>query len=744
MAKIGQVPAPLDTSGANPMTGALTLMVGGTAASPALVARNASDTAKKGMYDGGADILGFSTKGTAALTINASQLVTALAGLTAQGGAVTLSPANFSVGISPSGTGSVTINPATAGTINNMAIGGTTPLAGTFTGLTATGAVSLSPANQNVTISPTGTGTVTINPATAGSINNMVIGGSSAGAGTFTSLTATGAVSLSPANQNVVISPTGSGLVTINPATAGTLNNVAIGGTTPLAGTFTALTATGAVSLSPANANVTISPTGTGTVTVNPAVAGTIDNVTLGGTTPQPGTFTTVTANVYKFSTTTTTASGNGFYLQATNTVGFSTNGTNAGVIDSSQRWVIGGTANVAINGSTPGLEVLGTAGNAGIAQIRWSADSGAPIGAIGKSRGATVGSTGAVVANDFLGQLAFTGDDGSGFANGTGQRAAVISVLVDGTVAANQVPGRMTISTATSGGTMTEAVRINSAQQSMFSGLVAIGSNTAPTAQIDVNLGVTAASWGASGIGLHLRGNTYTDNSTSGGTVANEPIHVIGVPTLAFTNAAQTATSSATLYIAGAPTAGTNATITNAYALEIATGNMAMAGLLSIGQLATPSAQIDISAAGGGLSAAAWGTAGIQLRVRGSTYTDTSSSGGPITNVVFVGFANPTLQATNQPITYTNAATVYIAGAPTAGTGITFTNPYALLVAAGAVKFGGALTLGTAQLLSTSVSLTNNAAANTATLTNAPASGNPTKWFPINDNGTVRNIPAW
>jgi hypothetical protein len=47
-------------------------------------------------------------------------------------------------------------------------------------------------------------------------------------------------------------------------------------------------------------------------------------------------------------------------------------------------------------------------------------------------------------------------------------------------------------------------------------------------------------------------------------------------------------------------------------------------------------------------------------------------------------------------------------------------------------------------QLASSSVGYTNNAAAAAGTLTNAPAAGNPTKWIPINDNGTIRNIPAW
>jgi hypothetical protein len=56
----------------------------------------------------------------------------------------------------------------------------------------------------------------------------------------------------------------------------------------------------------------------------------------------------------------------------------------------------------------------------------------------------------------------------------------------------------------------------------------------------------------------------------------------------------------------------------------------------------------------------------------------------------------------------------------------------------------GGGITHGSATLLTTTTALTNGAAANTGTLTNAPAVGNPTKWVPINDNGTTRYIPAW
>lgn len=52
--------------------------------------------------------------------------------------------------------------------------------------------------------------------------------------------------------------------------------------------------------------------------------------------------------------------------------------------------------------------------------------------------------------------------------------------------------------------------------------------------------------------------------------------------------------------------------------------------------------------------------------------------------------------------------------------------------------------THGSTTFLATTVALTNGAAAQVGTLTNAPALGNPTKWVPIDDNGTTRYIPCW
>ena len=56
----------------------------------------------------------------------------------------------------------------------------------------------------------------------------------------------------------------------------------------------------------------------------------------------------------------------------------------------------------------------------------------------------------------------------------------------------------------------------------------------------------------------------------------------------------------------------------------------------------------------------------------------------------------------------------------------------------------GGLKTTGATFALQTATTLTDNAAAQVATMTNGPAAGNPTKWIAINDNGVTRYIPAW
>lgn len=59
-------------------------------------------------------------------------------------------------------------------------------------------------------------------------------------------------------------------------------------------------------------------------------------------------------------------------------------------------------------------------------------------------------------------------------------------------------------------------------------------------------------------------------------------------------------------------------------------------------------------------------------------------------------------------------------------------------------LQINGSLSINSAVMLRTYTAFTNGAGAAAGTLANAPVAGNPTKWIPINDNGTTRYIPAW
>jgi hypothetical protein len=138
----------------------------------------------------------------------------------------------------------------------------------TTTTFSASGAVTLSPANATVTISPTGTGTVTVNPATAGTLNNVSIGATTASTGAFTTLSASSTVS-------------GAGFTTYLASPA------AIGGTAPAGGRFTfAHTAPVAVAFSATAMAIdcALSNVFTTTFTANVSVAPTLSNLKDGQT----------------------------------------------------------------------------------------------------------------------------------------------------------------------------------------------------------------------------------------------------------------------------------------------------------------------------------------------------------------------------------------------------------------------------------------------------------------------------
>lgn len=110
--------------------------------------------------------------------------------------------------------------------------------------------------------------------------------------------------------------------------------------------------------------------------------------------------------------------------------------------------------------------------------------------------------------------------------------------------------------------------------------------------------------------------------------------------------------------------------------------------GLLGIGTTA-PTGRLALA---GNMTLAAWGVAGTNLQTVAATYTDNSTLSGTVTNAMVNTFGIPTIAATNVSITYTNSATVYIAGAPVNGTNTTITNKYSLLISSGTSFFGGPL----------------------------------------------------
>lgn len=158
------------------------------------------------------------------------------------------------------------------------------------------------------------------------------------------------------------------------------------------------------------------------------------------------------------------------------------------------------------------------------------------------------------------------------------------------------------------------------------------------------------------------------------------------------------------------------------------ANGNVSGSGLIirtngNVGIGTTsPSALLHL---GGTPEVANGSTNGMFLRVDPSALTDNSTAAsGSVTHTAVTAFNAPQLFAANTSVGYTNASTLYIAGAPTAGTNVTIGNPYAFWIESGAIKLGASNT-GVAILTSGVLSTKTNPAGDfvgttdTQTLTN-------------------------
>jgi molecular chaperone DnaK (HSP70) len=132
--------------------------------------------------------------------------------------------------------------------------------------------VSLGGDYESITIVD-GVVNITSKTGSTGSINNTTIGSTTPASGTFTTLSASTAVNLSP-----------TGSVTINPSSLGSINNVNIGISTPGSAQFTTLTAnTGTITNLSGNSATITSITSTGTQNLNNIIATsiTVNNITV-------------------------------------------------------------------------------------------------------------------------------------------------------------------------------------------------------------------------------------------------------------------------------------------------------------------------------------------------------------------------------------------------------------------------------------------------------------------------------
>ena len=169
-------------------------------------------------------------------------------------------------------------------------------------------------------------------------------------------------------------------------------------------------------------------------------------------------------------------------------------------------------------------------------------------------------------------------------------------------------------------------------------------------------------------------------------GAIAIQREVVFQAPPYAFVGAS-TITTAATVAISGAPIVGTNATITNSYALWIQSGDVELDGRTKISPSTAAPKGTSLTVVGPAYTALT-----LSTEVIGANFNFSASkqwATGALTTQREVLFQAPTYTFVGAS-TLTSAATVAISGAPVAGANATITNKYALWVQNGQVELDG------------------------------------------------------
>jgi hypothetical protein len=222
-------------------------------------------------------------------------------------------------------------------------------------------------------------------------------------------------------------------------------------------------------------------------------------------------------------------------------------------VIDASGNVIVGASTSYTTSGSAPIFQMHSASGSfAQIGATSWASgtDTGASVSFCRSDSGA-IGTHTLVGASDVLGNLSFSGSDGTNFI-----QAAKISAVMDGTPGTNDMPGRLVFSTTADGASSpTERMRIDSA------GRVGIGSTSLAGYRVRV-------------------GGVFETTSTTGLAVAADttiPSNVTG-NAYGFYSAINTAASAFTLailhhYRAVGQTPGAGSTVTSQYGFHADSG---------------------------------------------------------------------------------------------------------------------------------------------------------------------------
>jgi len=398
---------------------------------------------------------------------------------------------------------------------------------------------------------------------------------------------------------------------------------------------------------------------------------------------------------------------------------------------------VIGHDAKIVFGNQTPELQILGTTfddASFGIAMFS-ETDTAQAVIRILKSGNATIGSNTAVVDDEFLGAINAYGADGTDFDTLVTQIRFAVD---DSSIATGQIGGEILFRTATSGGTMTTAMTIGSAQE--------VGIGIAPVTGVRLLLpqeddAVTPTlAFGGGGYGLYSPADNTLNIALAG--AVNYTINAAGIFSTA-TNGAQLDRTTPSATIPG----HTFRSDSNTGVGTAAADQLSMIAGATEGIRVTQAGgtnEVSVSFAGAAVDGAAFAlnntqdrtfitSVGSQFHMPAQTSNFDNGSG---TIAIGAGtfFGIPTWTGDAATLTMTDPATVVIEGVPVASTNVAFSNAAkALWVIAGSSQFGGNVVMGNDALIERDVN-----AGLTASTTQTQGQGALTA--EVNEVATVAN----